>query len=125
VTDSSQASLRMAGVVAEYCLAKPGAWPDQPWEGDTVAKVGPKIFAFLGSDGGSLGLKCGRDRDEADELLARYPGSVTAMAYLGRYGWNTFVLDGRVDVDDLLELIDASYESVVARLPRKHRPVGG
>ena len=33
-----------------YCLAKPGAWPDSPWEGDTVVKVGPKIFVFLGAD---------------------------------------------------------------------------
>ena len=115
----------VGGVVAEYCLGKPGAWPDQPWEGDTVAKVGPKIFAFLGSEGGSLGLKCGRDRDEADEVIARYPGSVTAMAYIGRYGWNTFSLDGRIDLDDLLELVDASYDAVVARLPRKHRPASG
>ncbi len=30
-----------------YCLAKPGAWQDEPWEGDVVAKVGGKIFAFL------------------------------------------------------------------------------
>jgi predicted DNA-binding protein (MmcQ/YjbR family) len=22
----------------EYCLAKPGAWPDDPWEGDVVVK---------------------------------------------------------------------------------------
>ena len=34
----------------DYCLAKPGAWPDEPWEGDSVAKVGSKIFAFLGSE---------------------------------------------------------------------------
>jgi len=111
-----------AGDVGVYCLAKPGAWSDQPWEGDTVAKVGPKIFVFLGSDGRSLGLKCGRDRDEADELIARYPGSVTVMPYIGRYGWNTVTLDGRIDVDDLFELIDASYDAVVARLPRKYRP---
>ena len=32
----------------DYCLAKPGAWQDEPWEGDVVAKVGDKIFAFLG-----------------------------------------------------------------------------
>jgi predicted DNA-binding protein (MmcQ/YjbR family) len=31
-----------------YCLAKPGAWSDQPWEGDYVAKVADKIFAFTG-----------------------------------------------------------------------------
>lgn len=29
-----------------YCLAKPGAWQDEPWEGDVVAKVGDKIFAL-------------------------------------------------------------------------------
>jgi len=125
VTGPSKAPAGLAESIADYCLAKPGAWPDQPWEGDTVAKVGPKIFAFLGREGGSLGLKCGRDRDAADELIARYPGSVTAMAYIGRYGWNTVTLDGRIDVDDLLELIDASYDDVVARLPRKHRPVAG
>ena len=63
-----------------YCLGKPGAWPDEPWEGDVVAKVGPKIFAFLGSGSGSgsgvnlrVGVKCGRTREEADEWLARYP----------------------------------------------------
>lgn len=122
MSSSSSDSAYTAGVIAEYCLAKPGAWPDQPWEGDTVAKVGPKIFAFLGSAGVSVGLKCGRDRDEADEVITRYPDCVTAMSYIGRYGWNTISLDGRVDVDDLLELIDASYDAVVLRLPRRHRP---
>ncbi len=24
------------------CLAKPGAWQDEPWEGDVVVKVGAK-----------------------------------------------------------------------------------
>jgi len=28
-----------------YCLSKPGAWQDEPWDGDTVVKVAPKIFA--------------------------------------------------------------------------------
>jgi len=32
-----------------YCLAKPGAWQDEPWEGDVVVKVADKIFAFLGA----------------------------------------------------------------------------
>lgn len=41
--------------VLAYCLAKPGAWQDEPWEGDIVAKVGDKIFAFLGN-GDSIGL---------------------------------------------------------------------
>ena len=73
-----------------YCLAKPGAWEDEPWENDTVAKVHDKIFAFLGSgDVGSVGVKCGLTRDEADEWLARYPLDASVMAYIGRSGWNT------------------------------------
>lgn len=103
-----------------YCLAKPGAEPDEPWEGDLVAKVGGKIFAFLG--GGGLGVKCGRDADEAAELRHRYPGSATISAYIGRYGWNAVALDGVVPDDELRELVDVSYAAVVARLPRSKRP---
>ncbi|HEV7653736.1 MAG TPA: MmcQ/YjbR family DNA-binding protein [Mycobacteriales bacterium] len=103
-----------------HCLAKPGAWEDQPWEGDVVAKVGSKIFAFLGAD--TLGLKCGRTRAEADEWLARYPDDATVMAYIGRYGWNTLRLRGAIGEDELLEALDASYQDVVARLPKKERP---
>jgi predicted DNA-binding protein (MmcQ/YjbR family) len=103
-----------------YCLDKPGAWPDEPWEGDSVAKVGPKIFAFLGSD--SVGLKCGKDRAEADELVLQYPDDASKMAYIGRSGWNTVRLNGAIPDDEVFELIDASYETVVAKLPKRLRP---
>ena len=103
-----------------YCLSKPGAVPDEPWDGDVVAKVGGKIFAFLGGDG--LGVKCGRDADEAAELRMRFPESVTVMAYIGRHGWNAITLDGRIDDDELRELVDASYDAVVAKLPERLRP---
>ena len=67
--------------VLAHCLAKPGAWQDEPWEGDLVTKVGDKIFAFHGSgDGGDgVGVKCGRDRDEADEWLHRYPDDASVI----------------------------------------------
>ncbi len=107
--------------VLAYCLAKPGAWEDEPWEGDTVAKVGDKIFAFLGA-GTSIGLKCGRDRIEADELVTVYPDDVTVSAYIGRYGWNSIRVGGAVPDDELRELIDASYDAVVAKLPKSKRP---
>jgi predicted DNA-binding protein (MmcQ/YjbR family) len=106
--------------VLAHCLAKPGAVSDQPWEGDIVAKVGGKIFAFTGET--SVGVKCGRDLEEAAELRHRHPGDVTVMAYIGRYGWNSVRLDGAVDADEVLELIDASYDDVVARLPKVKRP---
>ena len=103
-----------------YCLAKPGATPDEPWEGDLVAKVGGKIFAFLGGDG--LGVKCGRDADEAAELRHRYPSVVSVMAYIGRHGWNSITVDGTIPDDELCELVDDSYDAVVAKLPKRLRP---
>ena len=115
----------MADRISEHALAMPGAWPDQPWEGDHVAKVGPagagKIFAFLGRD--TLGVKCGT-RDEADEWLERYPEDASVMAYIGRSGWNTLRRGGAITDDELCEAIADSYTMVVAKLPRKHRPEG-
>lgn len=106
-----------------YCLAKPGAWQDEPWEGDVVAKVGSKIFVFLGSDGGSsIGLKCGPSREAADEWLLRYPDDASVMAYIGRSGWNSLRVGGAIPDQELLEAIDASYDAVVAKLPKKERP---
>lgn len=106
-----------------YCLAKPGAWRDEPWENDVVAKVGAKIFAFLGSAATSVGVKCGKDRDAADEWLKRYPDDATVTAYIGRYGWNTLRLGGGIPDDEVREAVDASYDAVVRALPKKDRPV--
>jgi predicted DNA-binding protein (MmcQ/YjbR family) len=108
-----------------YCLAKPGAWEDQPWEDDVVAKVGSKIFAFLGGTGHgapSVGLKCGPNREVADEWLKRYPDDAAVMAYIGRSGWNTLRSGGAIPDDELFEAIDLSYDTVVSKLPKKDRP---
>lgn len=109
--------------VLRYCLGKPGAWQDEPWEGDVVVKVASRIFAFLGS-GTSVGLKCGRTRDEADEWLVRFPQDAGVMAYIGRSGWNSLQIGGGIPDDELLEAIDASYDAVVSKLPKKDRPTG-
>jgi predicted DNA-binding protein (MmcQ/YjbR family) len=103
------------------CLSKPGAWDDEPWDGDVVAKVSEKIFAFMG-DGGAVGVKCGANRDEADEWLLRYPDDASVMAYIGRSGWNTLRLNGAIPNEEIRAAIDDSYDTVVAKLPRSRRP---
>lgn len=109
-----------------YCLGKPGAWQDEPWEDDVVAKVGDKIFAFLGSEpSGKIGLKCGPTRDVADEWLARYPEDATASAYIGRYGWNSLRYGSAIPDDEVLAAIDESYEAIVSKLPKRDRPATG
>ena len=108
-----------SGPFAEYALAKPGAWADQPWEGDHVAKVDAKIFCFLGDS--AIGVACGT-RAEADEWIAEYPDDASVMPYIGRHGWNTLRIDGAIPADALREAIDTSYGLVVARLPKSRRP---
>ena len=106
-----------------HCLSKPGAWQDEPWEGDVVAKVGQKIFAFLGSsDTLRVGLKCGASRETANEWLLRYPGDATVMPYIGRSGWNNLRIGGAIADDEIFEAIDASYAVIVGKLPKKDRP---
>ena len=109
--------------VLGHCLSKPGAWQDEPWEGDVVVKVGAKIFAFLGSGEAAVGLKCGRTRDEADEWLVRFPKDAKVMAYIGRSGWNTLHVGGAIPDEEILDAIDSSYQAIVSKLPKKDRPV--
>jgi predicted DNA-binding protein (MmcQ/YjbR family) len=56
----------------------------------------------------------------ADGLRARYP-AITAGYHLNKRHWNTVALDGSVPDEELLELIDHSYDLVVARLTRAQR----
>jgi predicted DNA-binding protein (MmcQ/YjbR family) len=109
-----------------YSLAKPGAWQDEPWEGDVVAKVGSKIFVFFGSEAEpAVGVKCGADRDSADEWLVRYPDDASVLPYIGRSGWNRLRIGGAIPAEELIEAIDSSYAAIVSRLPKKERPGAG
>ena len=107
----------------DYCLAKPGAEESYPWgDEELVAKVGGKAFAFIGLDGGTVGVKCGRNLEEAAEFRERYPEDVTISGYIGRYGWNSVRYNGKVPDDEVRDLVDRSYEAVVAKLPKSKRP---
>jgi predicted DNA-binding protein (MmcQ/YjbR family) len=108
-------------VVIAACTAKPGAAEDYPF-GEEVAvfKVAGRMFALvlLGETPGSVSLKC--DPGLAISLRARYAG-VTPGYHLSKRHWNTVMLDGSVPDQELLELIDHSYDLVVARLTRAQR----
>jgi predicted DNA-binding protein (MmcQ/YjbR family) len=107
--------------VIAVCSAKPGSVEDYPF-GDEVAvfKVAGKMFALatLGPAPGSVSLKC--DPDIAVGLRRRH-AAITAGYHLSKRHWNTVMLDGSVPQDELLDLIDHSYQLVVTRLPRAER----
>lgn len=108
--------------VIRHCLAKPGAEETYPWgDAELVAKVGGKAFAFIGLTTMTVGLKCGVNAEDAGVWRDQYPDDIEASAYIGRYGWNKVRLDGAIPDDDLIELLDGSYDAIVAKLPKSKR----
>jgi predicted DNA-binding protein (MmcQ/YjbR family) len=107
--------------VLDYCTGLPGAVEDYPFGDDvTVFKVGGRMFALVMLEGspGFVNLKC--DPELALELRARYT-AVRPGYHANKRHWNSVDLDGSVDVDELREMIDHSYDLIVNRLPRAER----
>jgi len=46
------------------------------------------------------------------------------MAYIGRSGWNTLRVGATIPDDEVKDAVDGSYDLVVSKLPKKHRPDG-
>jgi predicted DNA-binding protein (MmcQ/YjbR family) len=107
--------------VIAACGTKRGAVEDYPF-GDAVAvfKVADRMFALvpLGESPGSVSLKC--DPGLAIDLRARYD-AIRPGYHLNKRHWNTVTLDGSVPDEEVLELIDHSYDLVVARLSKAQR----
>jgi predicted DNA-binding protein (MmcQ/YjbR family) len=105
-----------------HALNHAEAWADEPWPGDHVAKVGKKIFAFLGGEGSdvSIGVKLPRSL-----LFARAQPFVTKMGYgMDKSGWVVarFGKGEKIPLALLRSWIDESYETVAATaLPKRKR----
>lgn len=105
----------------EYCLAKKGVEETFPFGEDTlVFKVMGKMFALTGLDSlvFTVNLKC--DPDRTIELREQYP-EIQPGYHMNKLHWNTVSFDGELEDRFLCELIDHSYDLVVASLPKKIR----
>lgn len=70
----------------------------------------------LESDPLELSLKC--DPEEAEALRQVYP-AVKPGYHLNKRHWNTVTCDGSAEDELILEWLGASYELVVAGLPKR------
>jgi len=101
-----------------YLLKKADAWLDYPF-GEKVAvyKVGKgeqaKMFALIaeGSDPVRISLKC--NPKLAEVLRERYE-SVLPGYHLSKKHWNTLILTGQLTDQEVLDLIEHSYQLVTA-----------
>ena len=104
-----------------YCLSKPGTEDCLPFGPDTlVFKVAGKMFALtsLSDEHFSVNLKCNPER--ALELREKYE-EVKPGFHMNKKHWNTIDFGGRISEQELVELIDHSYELVVQSLTKAQR----
>jgi len=106
--------------IRNYCLAKKGVTECFPFDEETlVFKVAGKMFALSALEKPSnIVLKC--DPDRAIELREKY-SSIYGAWHMNRTYWNQIEIDGSVPTSLVYELINHSYDLVVAKLTKKER----
>lgn len=103
-----------------YCLAKRGATESFPFDAETlVIKVMGKMFALIPLERGTeIALKCNPER--AVELREEWE-EITGAYHMNKTHWNSVRLDSRLPARLVMELIDHSYELIVASLKKSDR----
>jgi predicted DNA-binding protein (MmcQ/YjbR family) len=103
----------------KVCLSLPHTTEQIQWGSDLLFKVHGKMFAATPLEPASvcLSLKCS---DEAFAELTERPGVIPAP-YLARAKWVALETRDAIAREELAELLRASYELVVAKLPKKLR----
>src|SRR5258708_19968765 len=103
-----------------YCLSKKEAVETFPFGEDVrVFKVMGKVFALVRvSASASISLKC--EPTWAQILRQTYP-AVKPGWHLNKEHWNSIQCDGSIPDEEILGMIDHSYELIVKSLPKKVR----
>jgi predicted DNA-binding protein (MmcQ/YjbR family) len=102
----------------DYCLGLPGTEETFPFGPETsVFKTAGKMFAVsaLGRTPLRVSVKC--DPALAEQLRATYD-SVAPGYHLNKRHWNTVTIDGSIPQQTIEDMIEDSYDLVVARRPR-------
>ncbi|MFJ2603883.1 MULTISPECIES: MmcQ/YjbR family DNA-binding protein [unclassified Streptomyces] len=110
------------GELRALCLSFGAAVEEFPFGPETsVFKVGGKMFALSTLDGRPLtvNLKC--DPEDAVRLRVEHAGLVVPGWHMNKRHWNTVTVDGALPERLVRELVEDSYDAVVAGLPRAQR----
>lgn len=103
--------------IRTFCLEKKAVTEGFPFgEEFLVFKVAGKMFLLLDlSEGETMNVKC--DPELAQELRADYE-EVQPGYHMNKTHWNTVYLKGRLNDLQICEMINHSYELVVASLSK-------
>ncbi len=81
------------------------------------------MFALSSLDSRPLQVSVKCEPELAERLRLTYP-AIGPGYHLNKRHWNTITLDGSVSDAMLVEMLEDSYDLVVAGLPRARRPTG-
>ncbi|MEU3752598.1 MmcQ/YjbR family DNA-binding protein [Streptomyces olivoreticuli] len=109
--------------LSNFALELPETVDDEAFgPGAAVFKVENKVFAILQDASedrpAQVTLKC--EPDLALHLREQF-AAVGPGYHVNKRHWNTVVLNGTVPVDELREMVEHSYDRVVAGLPKAVR----
>ena len=105
-------------ILREYCLHKPSAWESYPFgEGALVIKVLDKMFALIAENSQPLRISLKCDPDDAMALRTQYLAIIPGYHFNKKH-WNTLILDGSLSSQLVFELVDHSYQLVVAGMSK-------
>lgn len=101
--------------VRRFALSLPGAWEDHPW-GETVAKVGKKVFVFLGHEGSEdrgMGVKL----PDSGAAVLLEPYAEPSGYGLGKAGWVNIGFDdaSHPPLDVLEGWIEESWRAIAPK----------
>jgi predicted DNA-binding protein (MmcQ/YjbR family) len=111
-----------ARALRKLCLGFPGAFEDFPFGPEhSVFKVEGKLFAISALKGSPLkvSLKC--EPELAEQLRASFPDAIAPGYHLNKRHWNTVLLDGSVPDVMVRDMVEDSYDLIVAAMPRAVR----
>lgn len=109
-------------LLREYVFKKKCVTESQPFGDDVlVYKVVSKVFMMMNFETPfQISLKC--DPERAIELRERYY-AVRPAYHMNNKHWNMIDVDGSVPLNEILGLIDHSYELVVNKFTKKEKEI--
>jgi len=108
------------GYLRDLCGLKPGSTSGFPFgEGHRVFKVCGKIFAVVHLEN-PVKVTFKADPELTGLLRENYP-SVRPARYFDKRYWSTLTCDGTVPTEEVVELLDTSYDTVREGLRKSDR----
>ncbi len=108
-------------IIQTQLLKKKLATEEYPFGPEAaVFKVLGKMFALVARENSPLRITLKCDPEEAQALRSLFE-AVKPGYHMNKEHWNTVILDGSMDRGIILEMIDTSFDVVVAKMKKADR----